>query len=260
MQVELPPIEPGAGAAVEELLARYRRGAIARAERIVDFATARRCRHRQVAEHFGETLGGSCGACDVCAPPRSSVTTATAAPLPDDVGRTIVDAVEGLAWPLGRKSLAAMLRGAVSAPPSARRSPAYGCLAGASDGQVQRWIRALETAGALIERRSPDGFRLLHPIPGAHVPALGPSRAGHTAAAADGPLVSALRSWRATRSRLDGVPAYVVFSDATLHEIAAAQPASAPALAAVKGIGPTKLERYGDEVLEVVAGTSDRAV
>jgi ATP-dependent DNA helicase RecQ len=61
-----------------------------------------------------------------------------------------------------------------------------------------------------------------------------------------------LRAWRAQRARRDGVPAYVVFNDETLELIAAAAPGSLVALSRIKGIGPTKLDRYGDEVLGVI--------
>ena len=49
------------------------------------------------------------------------------------------------------------------------------------------------------------------------------------------------------------MPAYVVLHDATLRELASAKPANEHDLAAVKGFGPTKLERYGDDVLAVIA-------
>ena len=67
MRVELLPVESGAGGVVDALLDRYAREAAARVERIVAFAETTRCRHWQVAEHFGESLDGQCGACDVCA-------------------------------------------------------------------------------------------------------------------------------------------------------------------------------------------------
>jgi DNA helicase-2/ATP-dependent DNA helicase PcrA len=60
---------------------------------------------------------------------------------------------------------------------------------------------------------------------------------------------AALRAWRTERARTDGHPAYVVLSDAHLRGIALARPSSAGELAACDGIGPTKLERYGDEIL-----------
>jgi ATP-dependent DNA helicase RecQ len=250
LRIELLPTSPGAGGAVDALLDRYERAAGERVERIVSFAEIRRCRHLQVAEHFGETLEGPCGACDVC-DPRPSLVTGTApvaVSLPDDPAATIVEAVTCLTWPLGRRSLAAMLRGSVKAPPSARRSPAFGALAAASDAQVTRWIRALEAAGALVEYDS-DGFRVLRAQSGVALPSLSPP----PSAAAPAPLVAELKAWRARRAREDGVPAFVVLHDATLHDLAARRPVSPAGLAAVKGLGPAKLERYGDELLEVLA-------
>jgi DNA helicase-2/ATP-dependent DNA helicase PcrA len=70
--------------------------------------------------------------------------------------------------------------------------------------------------------------------------------------AADGPLLDRLRKWRLERSKADGVPAYVVFHDATLAQIADRKPQSRLELLDVPGIGPAKLDRYGDEVLTVV--------
>jgi DNA helicase-2/ATP-dependent DNA helicase PcrA len=69
----------------------------------------------------------------------------------------------------------------------------------------------------------------------------------------DTPTVKALRDWRRERAKADGVPAYVVFHDTTLAEIAARLPASHADLAAVPGIGPAKLERYGDDLLAALA-------
>ena len=69
------------------------------------------------------------------------------------------------------------------------------------------------------------------------------------------PVFDALRTWRSARCKSDGVPAYVVASDATLREIAERRPASLPALSTVAGIGPTKLDLYGDEILAVVDST-----
>jgi len=72
------------------------------------------------------------------------------------------------------------------------------------------------------------------------------------AVAADGPMLERLRAWRLGRSRADGVPAYVVFHDATLAEIADRKPRTRLELLDVPGIGPAKLDRYGDEVLGVL--------
>jgi DNA helicase-2/ATP-dependent DNA helicase PcrA len=78
-------------------------------------------------------------------------------------------------------------------------------------------------------------------------------QARQVAVAADGPLLERLRKWRLERSKADGVPAYVVFHDATLAEIADRKPRTRLELLDVPGIGPAKLDRYGDEVLAVVA-------
>jgi DNA helicase-2/ATP-dependent DNA helicase PcrA len=67
------------------------------------------------------------------------------------------------------------------------------------------------------------------------------------------PDAQRLREWRLGRARADGVPPYVVFHDSVLHAIAAARPGSLGELARVSGVGPAKLERYGDEVLAALA-------
>jgi DNA helicase-2/ATP-dependent DNA helicase PcrA len=69
----------------------------------------------------------------------------------------------------------------------------------------------------------------------------------------DGPALAALKAWRRERSRADAVPAYIVFSDRALEALAAALPRDDTALLAVPGVGPTKLERYGKDVLGVLA-------
>ena len=159
-----------------------------------------------------------------------------------------MEAVGGLRWPLGRTSLVAMLRGSVQAPPSARRSPAYGVLAAATAADVRRWVDRLVTAGALEEFTSEDGFQLVRVVTGVDVPSL-----GRQAAAPDESLVERLRAWRLERSCLDAVPAYVVLHDATLQELAAVRPRSLGELAGVRGFGPAKLERYGEDVLALVS-------
>jgi ATP-dependent DNA helicase RecQ len=72
-------------------------------------------------------------------------------------------------------------------------------------------------------------------------------------AAADRPLFEALRGLRTRLAREQGVPPYVIFHDATLREIARQRPQTPGDLALIGGIGAGKIERYGDEVLDVVA-------
>ncbi|WP_186818496.1 DNA helicase RecQ [Nocardia ninae] len=83
------------------------------------------------------------------------------------------------------------------------------------------------------------------------------AKAGKAAAAAemapaDVPVFEKLREWRAATSKEQGVPAYVVFHDATLREIAARKPTSLAELGTVTGVGENKLAKYGEGVLEVL--------
>ncbi|MFI1809086.1 DNA helicase RecQ [Streptomyces sp. NPDC020422] len=67
------------------------------------------------------------------------------------------------------------------------------------------------------------------------------------------PVFEALRAWRAATAREQGVPAYVVFHDATLREIATQLPTSIEALSGVGGVGEAKLTKYGQGVLDALA-------
>jgi DNA helicase II / ATP-dependent DNA helicase PcrA len=73
----------------------------------------------------------------------------------------------------------------------------------------------------------------------------------------DEQLFEALRTWRADTARDLGQPAYCVFTDATLGAIAEQRPAERAALGALPGIGPAKIERFGEDVLRLVAQASE---
>ena len=66
------------------------------------------------------------------------------------------------------------------------------------------------------------------------------------------PSFRTLKQWRLERAKADEVPAYVVFHNATLAEIAGRNPKSLGDLARIPGVGPAKLERYGDDVLSTL--------
>ncbi len=72
------------------------------------------------------------------------------------------------------------------------------------------------------------------------------------APAEDRALFEALRRWRNERARRDGRPAYVLFTNAQLLEVAAMRPATKGALQAIEGIGEARVRDYADEVLAVV--------
>jgi DNA helicase-2/ATP-dependent DNA helicase PcrA len=92
--------------------------------------------------------------------------------------------------------------------------------------------------------------RFLRELGSSEVP---PARREKVAAADLSPVGKALREWRLERSKADGVPAYVVFHDSTLAEIERLAPVTIGELGRVSGVGPSKLERYGDAVLGVLS-------
>jgi ATP-dependent DNA helicase RecQ len=252
MSVQLLAAPQDAAERLGGLLARSREAAEDRVERILTYADSARCRQQLVAEHFGEAAGARCGTCDRCTgTPAEGVVAfaADASELPEDVAGAILAAVGRLRWPLGTTGLVAMLGGSVSAPPSARRSPDFGALAAARPGTIRRWVGSLVASGHLEVFESDDGFRLLRRCASeAPAPRL---VSASTAVSVDDPVFERLRAWRRRRAEDDAVPAFVVFSDRTLRELAAAQPGDEAGLAAVNGIGPAKLERYGEEILAI---------
>jgi DNA helicase-2/ATP-dependent DNA helicase PcrA len=86
-------------------------------------------------------------------------------------------------------------------------------------------------------------------VEAAELTLLGSAAAGD----ADPGLADLLRAWRLETSRANGVPAYVVFTDRSLEEIAARKPVTLADLSVVHGIGPAKLEQYGEDIIELVA-------
>ena len=76
----------------------------------------------------------------------------------------------------------------------------------------------------------------------------------------DEAVFEALRAWRSAVATAAGMPAFVVFTDATLVALAEQRPQDGPGLARIPGIGATKRERYGAQVLSVLGGEDPQAV
>ncbi|MDO8485871.1 MAG: ATP-dependent DNA helicase UvrD2 [Candidatus Limnocylindrales bacterium] len=87
-------------------------------------------------------------------------------------------------------------------------------------------------------------------VPGLPAPRPSPARVD---AGERSMLSNALRAWRTARARTDAVAPFIVFHDATIEAIAECRPRSIAELRRVPGIGPTKLDRYGEEIIGVVA-------
>jgi ATP-dependent DNA helicase RecQ len=79
------------------------------------------------------------------------------------------------------------------------------------------------------------------------------ARGSKVDAADRSPLSNALRAWRTARARADSIAPFIVFHDTTIEAIAAARPRSIAELRRVPGVGPTKLERYGEDLLAALA-------
>jgi superfamily II DNA helicase RecQ len=73
---------------------------------------------------------------------------------------------------------------------------------------------------------------------------------------ADPARIEALREWRRAEAARRAVPAFVILHDRTLAAVAVARPATLSALAAIPGIGPAKLEAYGQAILELLHGAA----
>jgi DNA helicase-2/ATP-dependent DNA helicase PcrA len=136
---------------------------------------------------------------------------------------------------------------------------------GLTRARVHLWLSwAARRAGPSGREQSRKPSRFLDDLvqPGAgrvrpRAVASGMTRTGRASVRADGPLAEQLRAWRRKRAEADGVPAYVVFNDRTLAALTERQPRSRGELLAVEGIGPSKLDRYGDELLTLLTPAED---
>ncbi|MGB8960889.1 MAG: ATP-dependent DNA helicase UvrD2, partial [Pseudonocardiaceae bacterium] len=109
------------------------------------------------------------------------------------------------------------------------------------------WALSRSAGGRRSRRRS----RFLHGLVPQDGPRLPAAKAGSSV---DQELLDRLRDWRADRATEQSLPAFVIFTDATLTAIAEQRPVDVAALTAIPGIGAAKLNRYGAEVLALVRG------
>ena len=253
MRIELLAVDAGAGAVVDDLLVRY--AARGRGTRRADRRLRREptaAATRRSPSTSASSLEPPCGACDVCDPRQSAARRQRRSDAASRRrGGAIVRAVEAPALaartPLARRDAARLgLRPTVG--PRDRAS--FGMLEAATDAEVKRWVKALEAAGALVEVETDDGFRVLHAVPGRPLPSLGPKTAAprSTTRSSSGSAPGAASARARTACRPT--------SSSTTRRCATSPPpgrASLHELAAVKGFGPARIERYGDDVLELVA-------
>jgi ATP-dependent DNA helicase RecQ len=253
------------------------------------FAVAPVCRHRILVEHFGHEVAHGpegCGACDVCLGETAELPAAEAL----ETARKIISA----AWRCGNSFGAAYVADVLRGQDSERlrrygheKLSVFGLLAATPEGAVRSWIDQLVVQG-FLEIRDKEGFPLLAMTEAGRElcraegvvrlgrfeqrpPAGKGKSAGRGAAKADraaqeealgaegAELFDRLRALRRLIAERLRVPPYVVFSDATLRDMALLRPRDESELLSVKGVGEHKRERYGAAFLAVLGGGAPEA-
>jgi len=273
--VELLPPPADAGTRVEALLDRYATIQVQRVDEIAAYARTRRCRHGHISAYLSGRGMEGCASCDNCRPEASPVNeTVAVLDLPEEREQlqTILRCVASAPWSWGKFSLAKILRGSSRAPAKGRGSPQWGGLAfrslSAVDDLIDRLIdakllrlRELDHGGIVVDltpagRAALQDADRLEPLVKVAVEPSAPSKKAEIEEEETGPVDEALfqrlRAWRTEAARAAGVPPYVVAHDTVLRRIAALHPRDEAELAAIKGVGPRKLEQYGAAILAVV--------
>ncbi len=228
------------------------------------------CRTRALLACFGETLPQPCGHCDTCANPVAMFDGTVAA-------QKVLSAIYRTGQLFGALHITAVLRG--ERTPMVEKHahdklPTWGAGADKPEGFWRGVIRQLVAIGALQrgegERAGlalvPEQARPIlrgetvvmlreDPPEAPRVRERSRGRAAGVTVDAEAPpgVFEALRAWRMAVAKSQSVPPYVIFHDSVLQDVAAVQPRSLDALAQIKGVGASKLERYGDAVLKVIA-------
>ncbi|PZG21704.1 DNA helicase RecQ [Micromonospora craterilacus] len=254
----------------------HRRNLAAHLDAMLALCETVRCRRVQLLDYFGQSIDATCGNCDTCLePPESWDGTIAAQKLLSTVFRLdrernqrfgaghCVDILLGRStdkivqhrhdaltvFGIGDELSEAEWRGVV------RQLLAEGLLAVEGDyGTLALTEASAEVLGrrrTVMLRREPArparSARAAKPRGAATMVAELPAEAAGT--------FERLRAWRAATAKEQGVPAYVVFHDATLRQIAADTPSSLAELSQVSGVGENKLAKYGEQILAVLAGS-----
>jgi ATP-dependent DNA helicase RecQ len=228
------------------------------------------CRRVQLLGYFGQP-GEPCGNCDTClTPPASWDGTVAAQKVLSTVAR--LDRERGQKFGAGQ--IVDILRGKQTAKVEQFRHESlsvFGVGADLGEGEWRGVIRQLMAKGLMAVEGEYQTFVLTDEsapvLRGERTVVLrrDPERSTRArsrsakAPVADLPpeanaIFERLRAWRGATAKEQGVPAYVIFHDATLREIATRTPASLAALGTISGVGEAKLAKYGDDVLVAVAG------
>ncbi len=226
------------------------------------------CRRVPLLASFDEIHPGDCDNCDNCLNPAQRIDGS-------ELARKLMSAIYRSGQRFGAQHVIAILRGDDSERVRQfehERLSTFGIGAELTAKQWSAVVRQLLAAGLIdidasafgslkLNEASRRVLRNEEPVwlrEPSEAPKRERKRRGRAAPAAtttagpvDNALFERLRQWRATTAKASGVPPYVIFHDATLAAIAAAQPGSLGELGKISGIGATKLERYGEALLEI---------
>jgi ATP-dependent DNA helicase RecQ len=242
---------------IEESEAAAREGAMHSLSAMMNFCNSVQCRHRTIVEYFGQHLeGSSCDACDVCLGQLDLVDD------PLIVGQKILSCVLRLKERFGADYTAKVLSGSEDQRIVQQRHhqlSTWGLLADESLRTIRDWIEQLVGQDFLAKageynvlRVTPEGRRLLK---GEVTPRLlrpaKPTKAAKAAAfvdweGVDRGLFDELRRLRHEKAAAQNVPAYIIFGDATLRDLARCRPSTLDGFREIRGVGEKKLADYGE--------------
>jgi len=238
-------------------------------EEMIALTEAVTCRTRSLLGCFGEELAEPCGHCDNCAVPPLMVDAAVEA-------QKVLSAVYRTGQLFGALHIIAVLRGERTDGVQRHghdRLPTFGVGAEHAAPYWRALIRQLIASGALdVDTEGHGGLFLVQdkarPIlrgearvmlrqdARPRLEAQRPDRKIVAAPAASGTeaqsLFEILRAWRAAEAKAQSVPPYIIFHDTVLRDIAAVRPASLDELGQIKGVGASKLQRYGVALLGIL--------
>ncbi len=225
------------------------------------YCVSTRCRHRQLVEHFGQTLEKDrCGACDFCLDEMKPVADAMI------IGQKILSCVIRQGERFGAAYTAQVLRGSKAKriiENGHDKLTTWGLLKEESEPQLRNWIDQLLSQGFLRQAGeynclevTPNGRLLLK---GQQTPSLLRATVADSAMpfddqwdGVDRELFEELRGMRTRLAVQKQVPPYIIFGDATLRDLARHRPSKAASLTRIQGIGAKKQEEFGAVVLHTI--------
>lgn len=242
---------------------RERRLALEQLRRLIDYADGTACRRIALLGYFGETTSGSCGNCDNCLSPREQFDGTV---LAQKFMACVVRVRQASGFAVGLHHIVDILLGRETEKVRSwghDRLSTYALGAGLPRAQWLSVGRELVRFGFL---RQTPGLRSTLELTKAGIAALSgrttvmlssaPAalpRSSSGIAGADEQLFEALRALRKKLADERDVPAYVIFSDATLRAMSATRPADRRAMRAVPGVGEKKLADFGEIFLAEIA-------